>query len=107
MRELTSFEYVRGDVHGGGVVRDRSFEVGVHLEIVWNVPVPLFLFFLGLIHLLREGRKSFKRVVKIHFCSKFGWGGVRCVCVRLYIPSVCKKHNVVTLSDKVQIFSPD
>lgn len=39
--QLTAFIYVRRDVDSGGVVRDASFEVGVFLEIIWNIPVLL------------------------------------------------------------------
>lgn len=37
--QLTAFVYVRRDVDGGGVIRDEPFEVGVCLEIVWNISV--------------------------------------------------------------------
>lgn len=52
--QLTAFIYVRGDVDGGGVVGDESFEVRVYLEIIWNISVLL----LCLIKLHKE-TKSF------------------------------------------------
>lgn len=53
--QLTAFVYIRRDVDGGGVIRDESLEVGVFLEVIGNISVPLFLHFLCLINLYKKG----------------------------------------------------
>ena len=58
MFQLTAFIYIRRDVDGGGVVRDESFEVGVYLEVIWNISVLLFLSFFCLIKLHKRGGKA-------------------------------------------------
>ena len=54
--QLTAFVYIRGDVDGGGIVRDESLEVGVFLKVIWNISVLLFLQFLCLINLYKKGK---------------------------------------------------
>lgn len=75
---LTAFIYIRRDVDGGRVVRDESFEVGVYLEIIWNISVLLSLCFLCLIKLWK---REYKHSLEHFF-------GLRAICACVYTLSL-------------------
>ena len=54
--ELTAFVNIRRDVHSGGVVRDKSFEVRIHLEIIRKISVLPPFYFFCLVKLQRKYR---------------------------------------------------
>ena len=70
--QLTAFVYVRGDVDGGGVVRDESFEVGVYLEIIWKISVVLPRLCLIKLHRREKNNRrwSFKDILQSIFWLK-------------------------------------
>ena len=98
--QLTALVYIRGDVDGGGVVGDEALEVGVDVEIIWDVAVLL----LRLIQLRRRNRTcSFGAETNMEGCFVFGSVSVCVSSLRLLTHRT--RSSPVTATDKVSVWS--